>query len=293
MLKKQSCNICGKKLSDGICADCGIQQRYIEANKEGIISNSKKIGQSAKIWIIISLVLIALPIFMNTTIFESLIYDIQNEQIITTVPNSYYSDVLGYLSNEGDSFEISLDAGNYIVGIDIPEGVYKINVVDRNVNIRLIDEYNQIDFYSWLGKESLLSSSYLDNLRLYQGAILYINDGSIKFTSSNAQVDKLEMLPTNDSLEGYEVYDGAVAGADFPEGTYDVVIDSLDRNIIGRFHAVFPIRYTGLLGLRSSIWSEKDETTIYRNVEFPKGTFLEISNAAVLLQPSGRNSLHK
>lgn len=288
-MRKGRCKICDSKLINGFCSDCGHQDRYSLASLKDPGASQIKNKKAPKIiWLAASILLLVLPVLLHTYPFQMVAIVVRQQQIITSIPPSTYDDVSRELAAQGELVDMSLEEGNYIVGIDIPEGIYQIKTVGHSASLYFKDDVNQIDFSSSLRKDSDNVSSYLEDVRLYQGTILCIESGEILFSSSNAQVDKLEKLPPNPETKTYSVEDGAVSGADFPEGTYDIVLSSGEYGYIRVF---YPARHEDALGFAGVMGTQTHTLTRFRNVEFPKGTLLEISDVGITLVPSTRNSL--
>lgn len=188
-MKKSHCKICGKKLINGRCPGCGMQERYTDSfsDKPEVKTPDTQKRTPQILWGTICAFLIILPILLSTSPFQSLASKIQQQQVVTSIPESIYKDVSRTLSTDGSSVKLALDKGKYIVGTDIPEGTYEIRTQGRMATIDWKDKQNKIDYYATLHKDSTLYSSYLQDVRLYQGAVLNIEKGTVLFVSSNAQ----------------------------------------------------------------------------------------------------------
>lgn len=288
-MKKERCKICRKPLTNGYCPVCGWQERYSYATTEKSTEIALDKRKTSKIaWGIVCVVLISLPLLMNTPPAELFIDSVRQGQVMTAIPTSVYKNTSRELSGEGSAIQSTLEAGNYIVGIDIPEGTYHVSVVSQTSNIAIKDEMNQIDFFSYLRMESDMEPCNLQDVRLYQGAILHIEMGKLLFASSNAQVDAMQALPQNETLEPCNVADGAVAGVDFPTGTYDILVSGKGYGLV---EVSFPENNRNALGFSDTMGNNEGDLMRFNNVEFPKGTLLEISNVEISLVPSTRNSL--
>lgn len=287
-MKKARCRLCGKKLNNGVCPDCGLREshNFVLAENQSEATPRKKTALT--IWCTLSIILIILPWLLYWTPLRELTYIIQEQQIMRSIPEYEYVNAVRELNANGTSVELTLSEGNYIVGIDIAEGNYQINPADDSGSIMLQDEVNQISFTYRVDNDSDHTSSYLQDVRLYQDAIIRIERGGIMFTSSNAQVESLQTLPPNETPDTYCVEDGAVAGADFPEGTYDITMTGGEY---GRVEVSHPKSDLDSLDFNSVMGIPGSSITEYRNVEFPKGTMIEFSDIEITLVPSVRNSL--
>ena len=111
-------------------------------------------------------------------------------------PNSAYE-----IPAEGESFSIVLGEGQYIVGTDIPEGVYRITGITGSGVLTWIDdsngieEYNQLDDAEWNGGYMYFPVDTND-IRLYRGALLELSSGlTMTIDTQNAQPYLEETTP--------------------------------------------------------------------------------------------------
>ena len=81
-------------------------------------------------------------------------------------------------------------------------------------------------------------------------------------------------------MESYEF--SAIAGEDFPEGTYDVYMWGDDFGVFQ-----FGVDLIGILREKNPT-DEYHYCSVYKNVVFPKGAVLETEELQIKLEPSSR-----
>ncbi|MCI8292304.1 MAG: hypothetical protein HFH53_02050 [Hespellia sp.] len=136
-------------------------------------------------------------------------------------------DYVNYeLEDTGESWNEKLSVGEYKVGVHIPEGTYTVTISEGSGVLQVNDIANGI--YLWqqfaVDTEEIEESVVeMQDVRLYEGAIVEVGDRPLEFTTENAQSElsyienpltEEVMLPPDQSM---------IAGVDFPEGVYDVL----------------------------------------------------------------------
>ena len=180
-------------------------------------------------------------------------------------------------SRSEEKYSITLEQGEYVVGVHIPEGVYTatgdgwIYVKDQDKILRL--------------SENLDAGVEIKNIRLYNGELVLVSnyDELCTLTTSNAQ--KLEYPLLENPLEegSIQVHDGAIAGEDFEPGVYNLYvtgefymfdIDIKDSMADGYTDTIrnIPIKCSG---------QEKD---CYVNLVLPEGAVINIEKTLPTLR---------
>lgn len=135
----------------------------------------------------------------------------------------HYQYVTREIPKEGESADYELSSGNYVVGVEIPEGIYTVTPKDDYDTVQIDDPENSIYLYEYTeGKKDKI-----EDVRLYKGAVLTLRCKTIeKLHTDNAQdVDTLETAGQNNPLaEPVEIKGQKVltAGKDFEPGIYDL-----------------------------------------------------------------------
>lgn len=180
-----------------------------------------------------------------------------------------YEYVTSELSDEGTTAEYELPSGRYIVGVHIPSGKYVAEPADDFDVVRVWDEENSISLYEYKGKEG---GNYLDDLRLYPGAVVEISAKSpVKLTSDNAQAVIMAGMenPLTESVEltGGEPYE---AGVDLTPGSYDIIVTGgegdVDITVVDEDGQIYDEKFLNFGGEYSSDGME------YRNLILPEGS---------------------
>ena len=200
----------------------------------------------------------------------------------------HYEYVTRELAETGDVFDEELQQGEYIVGVHIPEGTYRVTSVDGYTYLTLDDLENMI----YIGEEFRGEGVEAENLRCYAGAKLKV-DGEypLHFYSENAQSDQMRSLE-NPLKESVEVKNEEIAGVHFPAGTYDVV-EEQNLNTGVELSYVVPgtipedeegtdSQATGLMWIDAA-----QKAFVYKNLYLPEGTKVFVENgSSVHLEPS-------
>lgn len=143
-------------------------------------------------------------------------------------PHSY-EFVSRELDESGDTYIEELEYGEYIVGSQIPEGIYTIRLKEGSGYVNVDDAENTIYLWQDFGTDTKYDELLeWQDVRLYEGAIVEISDNvTLEFSSENAQTSDLKMKENPNVEEcafSLETEDKIVAGKDFEPGVYDVSI---------------------------------------------------------------------
>lgn len=207
-------------------------------------------------------------------------------------------DMYHYVSYEleetGVSWAATLTSGDYVVGVHIPEGTYKVIAESGDCYISVNDWDNSIYLWEEMAPAEMeLEDTYTEihDLRLYEGAVVQL-DGyyGLWFETENANQNDDPMA--NPLTEEVMMVNEQVltAGIDFPAGTYDVVAP------VGGGYLDFKVpvpegeEYSEYY--MSTIWlyDENDGDIRYRNLVIPEGVQVYLygydENQSVTLRPS-------
>lgn len=150
------------------------------------------------------------------------------ELVASEDPHSY-EFVSRELDESGDTYIEELEYGEYIVGSQIPEGIYTIRLKEGSGYVNVDDAENTIYLWQDFGTDTKYDELLeWQDVRLYEGAIVEISDNvTLEFSSENAQTSDLKMKENPNVEEcafSLETEDKIVAGKDFEPGVYDVSI---------------------------------------------------------------------
>ena len=135
----------------------------------------------------------------------------------------HYQYVTREISKEGESADYELASGNYVAGVEIPEGIYTVTPQDDYDTVQIDDPENSIYLYEYTeGKKDKIK-----DIRLYKGAHLTLNcRTTVKLHTDNAQdVEAMETAGQSNPLTESVDIKGQktlTAGRDLEPGIYDL-----------------------------------------------------------------------
>lgn len=198
----------------------------------------KKSGKNKKPGRIISKIIAVIVIFnVFFGIFQPLVSDILDDAISGYQENTQdytrsdpYEYVTKELPEDGESVSFELTSGDYVVGVHIPEGNYQADVSYDYDTIQVDDGDSGLYLYEYAGRTD---GDYLDDLRLYNGAIVHISSQTtITLYSDNAQTDNV--FYEDNPLAGQKpvtIKEDAIVGPDLPAGVYDLTLVSGEGSV--------------------------------------------------------------
>ena len=135
----------------------------------------------------------------------------------------HYQYVTREIPKEGESADYELASGNYVAGVEIPEGIYTVTPQDDYDTVQIDDPENSIYLYEYTeGKKDKI-----EDIRLYKGAHLTLNcRTTVKLHTDNAQdVEAMETAGQSNPLTESMDIKGQktlTAGRDLEPGIYDL-----------------------------------------------------------------------
>lgn len=135
----------------------------------------------------------------------------------------HYQYVTREIPKEGESADYELASGNYVAGVEIPEGIYTVTPQDDYDTVQIDDPENSIYLYEYTeGKKDKIK-----DIRLYKGAHLTLNcRTTVKLHTDNAQdVEAMETAGQSNPLtESVDITDQKTltAGRNLEPGIYDL-----------------------------------------------------------------------
>ena len=135
----------------------------------------------------------------------------------------HYQYVTREIPKEGESADYELASGNYVAGVEIPEGIYTVTPQDDYDTVQIDDPENSIYLYEYTeGKKDKIK-----DIRLYRGAHLTLNcKTTVKLHTDNAQdVEAMETAGQSNPLTESVDIKGQktlTAGRDLEPGIYDL-----------------------------------------------------------------------
>lgn len=144
----------------------------------------------------------------------------------------HYQYVTREIPKEGERADYELTSGNYVAGVEIPEGIYTVTPQDDYDTVQIDDPENSIYLYEYTeGKKDKIK-----DIRLYKGAHLTLNcRTTVKLHTDNAQdVEAMETAGQSNPLTESVDIKGQktlTAGRDLEPGIYDLSRVSGDGNV--------------------------------------------------------------
>lgn len=135
----------------------------------------------------------------------------------------HYQYVTREIPKEGERADYELSSGNYVAGVEIPEGIYTVTPKDDYDTVQIDDPENSIYLYEYTeGKKDKI-----EDIRLYKGAHLTLNcKTTVKLHTDNAQdVEAMETAGQSNPLTESVDIKGRktlTAGRDLEPGIYDL-----------------------------------------------------------------------
>ena len=135
----------------------------------------------------------------------------------------HYQYVTREIPKEGESADYELASGNYVAGVEIPEGIYTVTPKDDYDTVQIDDPENSIYLYEYTeGKKDKIK-----DIRLYKGAHLTLNcRTTVKLHTDNAQdVEAMETAGQSNPLTESVDITGQktlTAGRNLEPGIYDL-----------------------------------------------------------------------
>lgn len=135
----------------------------------------------------------------------------------------HYQYVTREIPKEGESADYELASGNYVAGVEIPEGIYTVTPQDDYDTVQIDDPENSIYLYEYTeGKKDKIK-----DIRLYKGAHLTLNcRTTVKLHTDNAQdVEAMETAGQSNPLTETVDIKGQktlTAGRNLEPGIYDL-----------------------------------------------------------------------
>ena len=159
MLGGKRCYLCGEKLVNGRCVECGLDnekntKKVYHLNESVKMQDSQprdavqKIGKGLAIGSVILLVAAVGAVALNSYFEEQ-----EKGQSQSGEEYDEYQFAKRQLSETGEAYDEVLTGGYYEVGVHIPEGIYTVEAQDGESAIYLIDDENGIYIWQQIGND--------------------------------------------------------------------------------------------------------------------------------------------
>lgn len=211
---------------------------------------------------------------------------LQNEQEINNleIKKDHYKDVLYELEEEGEEYQTKLMSGNYVVGVDIPIGIYKVNIINGTGIIDIENQTQGVFISSEMSLDSdIFEDAYksISNVRLYDNTIIKVVGIEVELISENAKTsllrDKTQNIEELNEVNLSSVYE---IGKDIKAGVYDI------QYIEGFGNVITEGLDNG--GIDADFIEGEELSKVYKNIELVEGTKLIVNGVKIKLIPSDR-----
>lgn len=118
----------------------------------------------------------------------------------------------------------TIGPGEYIIGRDMPEGKYSIEIQDGIGNLSILRSNKELFKYEDLNKMYKDNDGFLDVYKLFKNDIINV-DGNLKMTMKSKRVDLNNFNPlliSEDNIIHLEAGGNYISGEDFPHGYYNI-----------------------------------------------------------------------
>lgn len=312
---RNHCKLCGGKLKNGVCTECGMDNRKSDDRyrhnaiqsmaAESIPAESKKKEErnsaqkqplykkqyrnferkNLKAFLYSAAALVAFVAFIAPE-FDS---ETDSEVYVETEMPEIQDIPIEDMEMETDEafpaieeWETELEAGLYVVGTDIPVGEYTITAPPGSV-FQTYDNPQSADEYISFGRAPS-GIEKIQEISLLEGMMVRVSGSGMRFFSRNAQVDNLAERIENPLTTPVKMSGTYTAGENFPAGTYD--IEAVGKKE-GNFSYSYEDKFHLSFWLRPMYAEENNYTSLrYRNVVLPEGTQIDTGEMTVMLIPS-------
>lgn len=234
----------------------------------------KRKGANKVSKIVIAVIMVV--IFFNLLLSVIGNFHFSGSQFGEVEERNYYEYVQYEIPEEGGNYAAVLSPGMYIGGYNIPEGNYRVEELLSEGTLEISDDANSIYIYqSYYDEEP-----YLDEFRVYNGAIVEVRNGmKVRLSTENAQ-PLLSEGYANTNTQEYELNGEYTVGKDLPEGVYDV------RVIEGAGELTYQKKIFDSVSDQYIWMYDEDDSATYSNLFLQEGTIVKTEDVTVRLTPS-------
>lgn len=192
------------------------------------------------------------------------------------------------------SFEGSLGAGEYVIGQEIPEGIYQISLEGEGAEMELnLTDYENGLFEFLVFTREASDASYIvesaEDLQLMEGGRLMLEGpGTLRFVCGEARYTENWAEKENPLTAEYTAEKEMTVGEDLEPGVYDIVLEDGEGDLMiereeDSFYLLLSAEYAYA-------------TTEFQHIRLTEGTKLTLNDygegfgepCRVLLRPSGQ-----
>lgn len=201
-------------------------------------------------------------------------------------------DEIREIPETGSEYETVIGSGNYVVGVHIPEGVYKAEVLAGFGFVTASHDEFGIYESTYFGTETESGQvEEKEDLHLYNGENVKVNTQVlVRLTTQNAQPLE-QKIRENPLTEPVALAPGNyVAGEEaLPEGIFDLLPDESDSEGFTAVTFIYPNgfqEYCGVFDAEHGVKAEDYLDVGAKNMVVPAGTEVEVEYGNVIFAPS-------
>lgn len=202
-----------------------------------------------------------------------------------------YENTTYTLDTKGEHFDIELTAGEYLVGADLPEGIYQASIQEGKTALTAANQKQRIHIYDFYKADAEKNDDFYkksEEIRLYQGTYVRI-DGAGTMRLETDSADGGFERTANPLKENVSIKGTMTAGKDFPAGSYDIVCKKNRGTVqtiyqITKNGAEYITDYDMIASGGNDVWGDPER---YLQVYFYKGMKIKVpDDMEVELEPS-------
>ncbi|MBO5460802.1 MAG: hypothetical protein J5983_03270 [Ruminococcus sp.] len=272
------------------------QTQPVKLQKTVKVRSGKKKGIAAVIILIFVFTVLInfFTIIRNETEYygDEVYYDSSYDYDYEETEYDPYEYVTRELSDVGETADVTLESGEYLVGVHLPEGNYTVFLGNGSGYFSVNDEENGIYLWESFGEnEEYDEILVMEDVRLYQNARISVSeDLRLELSTENAQTQNMSYLENPLTEEVYiDAGNTLTAGIDFPAGVYDA--EYVDEIVWASYKIPANPEWYEEKYVEHYFWIDpSDSVGAYRNVVLPEGTQITAEDADLKLIPSERIS---
>lgn len=230
-MKRKKCPVCGTKLKKGFCPKCGhdFKEQQVQETSGRWEVPEHQADEEEKNWAIHKFVVLLITfiiIYFTWKGYDDVFPPIDSEE--NRVITRELDDLAEWRLAEkpGEEFQTEISNGFYIVGLDLPEGIYDVEVKSGAAELRVNNTKLDFVVYQFIDREDKNKDGnprVVKNVSLFQGSLVQVWGYAVfQCQTKNADLNKMMKPQENTLKEQFVLREAAVVGEDIQAGTYDI-----------------------------------------------------------------------
>lgn len=234
-MKGKRCPVCGTKLKNGFCPKCGhdFKEQQVQETSGRWKVPEHQADEEEKNWAIhkmVVLLLVFIIIYFTWKGYDDVFppsdskKDSQNIEEID--PNFFNENEQKLAEKPGEEFQTEISNGYYVVGLDLPEGTYDVEVKSGGAELRVNNSKQDSNVYQFIEMEDKNKDGnprLVKNVSLFKGSLVQVRGYAVfQCRTKNADLKKMVKPQENPLTEQIVLRETAVVGKDIQPGTYDI-----------------------------------------------------------------------